>query len=239
MLEYFALFFSIISVIIMLIILFKFKKLFSTDSIIEKTRARMNQFITDINKNANADIELLNESTRRIRSLLKDADDKMQSFNEATQRLREMIAETEKITRKNRTKKVTVGNPIYNDINAKNVSYEKPKNKINPYAKNYIDPNSSYQIKMNNVQGFLFDENDMILKDETKVTADGAAYKEVPLIITKVYDDNVDIQNADNDLNEKVLKLFAGGMKVEEIAAKLNCSTSEVQFIIDMEIPQN
>ena len=91
-----ALFFSIISVLIMIIILFKFKKLFSTDSIIEKTRDRMNKLIADINRNANNDIELLNESTRRIRVLLKDADEKMQSFNEATERLREMNAETEK-----------------------------------------------------------------------------------------------------------------------------------------------
>ena len=42
-----ALFFSIISVLIMIIILFKFKKLFSTDSIIEKTRDRMNKLIAD------------------------------------------------------------------------------------------------------------------------------------------------------------------------------------------------
>ena len=88
----------------MIIILFKFKKLFSTDSIIEKTRDRMNKLIADINRNANNDIELLNESTRRIRVLLKDADEKMQSFNEATERLREMIAETEKLSKKSRKK---------------------------------------------------------------------------------------------------------------------------------------
>ena len=51
-----ALFFSIVSVLIMIIILFKFKKLFSTDSIIEKTRDRMNKLIADINRNANNDI---------------------------------------------------------------------------------------------------------------------------------------------------------------------------------------
>ena len=62
----------------------------------------MNKLIADINRNANNDIELLNESTRRIRALLKDADEKMQSFNEATERLREMIAETEKISSGNK-----------------------------------------------------------------------------------------------------------------------------------------
>lgn len=236
MLEYIALFFSIICVVIMSIILFKFKKLFSTDSIIEKTRARMNQLISDINRNANTDIELLNESTRRIRSLLKDADEKMTAFNEATQRLREMIAETEKLTNKNRTKKIFVNNSLY-DENPLKSSYS-DKQKKNQYIKNYIDPDSSYEIKNDDGQGTLFDENDMILKDETKITPEGAAYKEVPLIITKVYDDNAISENLNNSFNDKVAKLFANGMTVEEIATELKCSTSEVQFIIDMGITQ-
>ena len=75
----------------------------------------------------------------------------------------------------------------------------------------------------------------MILKDETKVTAEGAAYKEVPLIITKVYDDNAALnEKSDTSLGTKVSRMYANGMTVEEIALELDCSTSEVQFIIDM-----
>ena len=228
-----ALFFSIISVLIMIIILFKFKKLFSTDSIIEKTRDRMNKLIADINRNANNDIELLNESTRRIRVLLKDADEKMQSFNEATERLREMIAETEKVSKKSKAKKIAES-PIYSEIPKKNVQ-DKTKLKNHPYEKNFIDPNSSYEVTNNESLGSLFDESDLILKDETKVTAEGAAYKEVPLIITKVYDDNASVNvNSENSLSTKVSRMYANGMTVEEIALELDCSTSEVQFIIDM-----
>ena len=228
-----ALFFSIVSVLIMIIILFKFKKLFSTDSIIEKTRDRMNKLIADINRNANNDIELLNESTRRIRVLLKDADEKMQSFNEATERLREMIAETEKVSKKSKAKKIAE-RPIYSEIPKKNVQ-DKTKLKNHPYEKNFIDPNSSYEVKNNESLGSLFDESDLILKDETKVTAEGAAYKEVPLIITKVYDDNASVNvNSGNSLSTKVSRMYANGMTVEEIALELDCSTSEVQFIIDM-----
>lgn len=228
-----ALFFSIVSVLIMIIILFKFKKLFSTDSIIEKTRDRMNKLIADINRNANNDIELLNESTRRIRVLLKDADEKMQSFNEATERLREMIAETEKVSKKSKAKKIAES-PIYSEIPKKNVQ-DKTKLKNHPYEKNFIDPNSSYEVTNNESLGSLFDESDLILKDETKVTAEGAAYKEVPLIITKVYDDNASVNvNSENSLSTKVSRMYANGMTVEEIALELDCSTSEVQFIIDM-----
>ena len=229
-----ALFFSIVSVLIMIIILFKFKKLFSTDSIIEKTRDRMNKLIADINRNANNDIELLNESTRRIRVLLKDADEKMQCFNEATERLREMIAETEKVSKKSKIKRIAES-AIYSDAQKKSVQ-EKIKQKKNvPHEKTFIDPNSSYEVTNNESLGALFDENDLVLKDETKVTAEGAAYKEVPLIITKVYDDNVALNaNSDNSLGTKVSRMYANGMTVEEIALELDCSTSEVQFIIDM-----
>ena len=229
-----ALFFSIISVLIMIIILFKFKKLFSTDSIIEKTRDRMNKLIADINRNANNDIELLNESTRRIRVLLKDADEKMQSFNEATERLREMIAETEKLSKKSKIKRIAES-AIYSDAQKKSVQ-EKSKQKKNvPHEKTFIDPNSSYEVTNNESLGALFDENDLVLKDETKVTAEGAAYKEVPLTITKVYDDNVALNaNSDNSLGTKVSRMYANGMTVEENALELDCSTTEVQFIIDM-----
>lgn len=229
-----ALFFSIISVLIMIIILFKFKKLFSTDSIIEKTRDRMNKLIADINRNANNDIELLNESTRRIRVLLKDADEKMQSFNEATERLREMIAETEKVSKKSKVKRIAES-AIYSDAQKKSVQEKNKQKKNVPHEKTFIDPNSSYEVTNNESLGALFDENDLVLKDETKVTAEGAAYKEVPLIITKVYDDNVALNaNSDNSLGTKVSRMYANGMTVEEIALELDCSTSEVQFIIDM-----
>ena len=75
------------------------------------------------------------------------------------------------------------------------------------------------------------------MKDETVVTPDGAAYKEVPLIVTKVYDDSKDAvknQNTNSSLKEKVEKLFNQGMQVDDIAQELSCPASEVQFIIDM-----
>ena len=157
----------------------------------------------------------------------------MQSFNEATERLREMIAETEKVSKKSKAKKIAES-PIYSEIPKKNVQ-NKTKLKNHPYEKNFIDPNSSYEVTNNESLGSLFDESDLILKDETKVTAEGAAYKEVPLIITKVYDDNASVNvNSDNSLGTKVSRMYANGMTVEEIALELDCSTSEVQFIIDM-----
>ena len=233
-----ALFISLVSFILMIVILIRFKKLFSTDSIIDKTKSQMNRVIMDVNNNANRDLELINESSRRLRALLNEADKKMENFREATQLLRTTIAEAEKVVKK----------------------------------KTAIDPEASFRVNknMNFQQGSLFDEvapeQKSVLKDETIVTPEGAAFKEVPLIITKVYDDkpkkeesqaNVSStavkeyppkagasaaalsklstsQKSDSSLQEKVEKLFKQGMQIEDIAVELSCSTSEVQFIIDM-----
>ena len=235
-----ALFISLVSLILMIVILIRFKKLFSTDSIIDKTKSQMNRVIMDVNNNANRDLELINESSRRLRALLNEADKKMENFREATQLLRTTIAEAEKVVKK----------------------------------KTAIDPEATFRVNknMNFQQGSLFDEPEekseakSVLKDETIVTPDGAAFKEVPLIITKVYDDKPKkeespantsspavkeyppkagasaaalsklstSQKSDSSLQEKVEKLFKQGMQIEDIAVELSCSTSEVQFIIDM-----
>ena len=232
MAAYIALFIALVSLILMIVILVRFKKLFSTDAIIEKTKSQMNRVIMDVNNNANRDLELINESSRRLRALLNEADKKMESFREATQLLRDTIAEAEKAGRGRSVKTAFVENERFAEI--------KPvgqKTKKNPY----IDPDASYTINKNTSiqQGSLFDEPEekSILKDETVVTPDGAAYKEVPLIVTKVYDDSKDTvkeQNTNNSLKEKVEKLFNQGMQVDDIAQELSCPASEVQFIIDM-----
>lgn len=228
MAAYIAIFLSSISIILMIVILVRFKKLFSTEQIVEATKAQMNRVIKDVNNNANRDIELINESNKRTRALLNDADHKMEQFRQASELLRETIAEAEKITSRHGGKTVYMKNTY-----RKPATVTEKKSRPNPY----INPNDAYEIKKDDSQRSLFDEveEDDILKDETKITSDGAAYKEVPLIITKIYDDQTPEQKKSNkSLNEKVEKLFRQGMNVEDIAAELSCSIGEVQFIIDM-----
>ncbi len=222
MATYIALFLSLVSLILMIVILIRFKKLFSTDAIIDKTKAQMNRVITDVNNNANRDLELINESSRRLRALLNEADKKMEHFREAEQLLQNTIAEAEK---------------------------SGSKHHVNTSTKTSIDPDASYRVRTvppaAGVQQSLFDEIEKepekktIIKDETIVTNDGAAYKEVPVINTKVYDDKITWTqkpktSSESPLKEKVEKLFNQGMQIEDIAAELSCPTSEVQFISDM-----
>ena len=234
MATYIALFLSLVSLILMIVILIRFKKLFSTDAIIDKTKAQMNRVITDVNNNANRDLELINESSRRLRALLNEADKKMETFREATQLLRNMIAEAENVKAGHKNKSIFVESERFSDI--KPVGQKTKKN-------TYINPDDSFAVTNNapSHQGSLFDEPEVktVLKDETVVTQEGAAYKEVPLINTKVYDDKITWTqkpktSSESPLKEKVEKLFNQGMQIEDIAAELSCPTSEVQFIIDM-----
>ena len=229
MLAYIAIFLSTISITLMVIILIKFKKIFTTDKIIEKTKNQMNRVIIDVNNNANRDIQLINEATKRTRALLNDADRKMDQFRQASQLLDNKIANAEKSSFNTPARSVIIENDYKTNINR----YDTVKTKkSNPY----INPNDAYEIKKPNQQSLFDEENDnSVFSDVTKVTDDGAAYKEVPLIITKIYDDQVNEKKKSNkQIDEKVEKLFRQGMNVDDIAAELSCSIAEVQFIIDM-----
>lgn len=238
--SYIAIFLCIVAIILFSVILFRFKKLFSTEHILEKTKKYMENMINDINTNANRDMELMNESSKRMRSLLKDADLQTQRFNEAAERLKNLIGEAEKHTKNHSKPQIYQTNKNVSDIpsiaKAKKTSHSNVM-AIKAYSK--VSPEDAFKINKNQPQNSLFDEvseEKSILKDETLVTPDGAALKEVPLIITKVYDDEKikTVEEKEKNLNEKVQMLYDAGHGVEEIATELSCSVTEVQFIIDM-----
>ena len=208
MLSYVAIFLSLVAIVLLIIVLIRFKKNYSiTDSVTQKLEAKMNRFITDVNNNASRDLDLINEATKRINALMNDADRKMELFREATQRLRDMIAETEKAGSAKLAQ--TQNSPI------QSTTFKNP-------------PKQNPPIKNQPLQNTLFD------RDETNITPDGTAYKEVPLLKARVYDDKTVVSSSNKPLKEKVEKLFNQGMQINDIAKDLSCSISEVQFIIDM-----
>ena len=233
----------IINIILWVIFLVKFKKLFSTDKIIETTTEKMNRLVKDIDKATDRDLSLTRESEKRIRELLTESEKEMELFREAGQRLREMIAEAERLTRKAETK-----SPIYNPnievIKAKPTPAQPVRKNIDAYIhnssgykkENQIDSESTYRVTTPEQQE-LFTEESSITDTVTNVTQDGAAYKEVPLIITKVYEEKpIDSENKNKKKNitKAVQELYNNGLTVEQIANELYCSITEVQLIIDM-----
>lgn len=231
MLVYIAIILSFISITLSIIAIIHFNKKCSSENISNEIASHVEKFINTINRNAHMDLELINDSTKRIKALINEADIKMDNFREASNMLRNMIAEVEKINKKSGTAPVYIETKKLDNIYP--VGYEKNESKK-------IDPNASYSVnKLPVQQASLFDEPETevsksILKDETNVMPDGTAYKEVPLIITKVFDDKKVNTSSNKEIKEKVEKLFRQGMQSDEIAKELSCPLFEVEFIIDM-----
>ena len=210
-----------VNIILWIIMLVRFKRLFSTDKIVEKTEQQLNHLIKEIDTAADRDTYLAKETSKRIKNQIEEAEQRMELFNQATTRLRDMIAEADKI---NKGQKYTL--------------------------KPVVDPDAAYEVKVSNKkpeQGNLFEQNNdtysdlkkkkPIQKNETIVTPDGAAYHEIPLVITKVFDEKetkLTESEKRKQLSMNVRRLFSEGLSADEISQKLNCSITEVQFIIDL-----
>ena len=242
----------IINIILWVVFLVRFKKLFSTDKIINTTTEKMNKLVMEIDKATERNIFLTDASEKKIQKLLDEADKNMELFKEANRRLRDMISEAEKVS-----KRSEIRSPIYEPVREVIREEIKPqpktervvKKNIDAYLQNsrkVIDSESTFKV-VDSVQQDLFEES----KDErnkrpeqpkvditdtvTTITEDGAAYKEVPLIITRVYDEKpVPKENKKKNLTKAVQELYNNGLTVQQIANELSCSITEVQLIIDM-----
>ena len=62
---YFVLILSVINILLFFIFLLKFKSIFSTDSILEKTTKRVDKIIAELNENAQRDIDLVGSSSKK------------------------------------------------------------------------------------------------------------------------------------------------------------------------------
>jgi len=247
---YIALFISLVCVIFLIVILFKVKNKFETGNILEKSQIYMEKMVADMNKNAMRDIDIVNQNSKQLRELILQAENTINSFNEATDRLRSMIGEAEKLNVSDNAIRQALQpeRPVHyaenkNVAPLKTVSQRNKESLANKYKTNStpVDPNATYQVTAmpdgQPVQKSLFDNT-----EEIKVTNDGAAYKEVPVIHTRILDERpastnyIDISHSRRSLSDKVNELFAKGYPVEEIARQLSCSVTEVQTIIDLGI---
>ena len=194
-----------LNIILWVVLLIRFKNLFSTDKIIENTREKVNRIIKDVDTATDRNTYLTKEMQRRLEKAVQDAQTRMELFNQATERLRDMIAEADRINKGN--------------VPAAKVKYVEPEIEMEPERVREPEP-----VKPAKKQ----------IKQETLTKP---SYSDMPLVISKIYQDKATsekIQEIQNDKSFLVQKKLDQGMTPEEIAASLNCSITEIQFIIDM-----
>lgn len=176
---------TIINIILWLIFLLKFKKLFSTDDIISKTRDELNSLIKDINNNTQRDITLVDDRIKQLKAVVAEADRRLNAVRE-------------------QTKKEQLENQYTIKLN-EGITKAKTKtlqqNVVDKYKKNSSTTVKEKKNKEENMPELFFSEKPI----KPKI-----------------------------DFPEQVRKLYDMGKSIDEIAVELSRSTTEVQFVLDI-----
>ncbi len=77
------------------------------------------------------------------------------------------------------------------------------------------------------------------MNTDIHVDSQGAAYAQIPVVAPKVFvsETLADLSKAPETLKDKILKLYDQGYDADVISRELDCSATEVQFVLDIERP--
>ncbi|MBM7023368.1 hypothetical protein [Treponema sp. Marseille-Q4523] len=214
-----------INVALWVIFLIRFKRLFSPDDVIEKTRAEMDNMIRDINNNTVRAIDIIDDRKKQLNRLIEEADRRIA------------------LARSEEAKKISVS-ALRDTLDKKAVS-EVSRRAANTYKKNAPRsrpaPDASYAVTgegeaISERQHSLFDDRqeEVRTKTEMNVMRDGTSYAKVPVIKPDVYFSETPIIPKKN-FTKQVLEMAEMGLAIEQIAKQLSCSKTEVQMILDMQ----
>ena len=221
-------FLCIANLLLWLLFLLKFKKLFSTEDIIEKTKNELNKLVRDINNNTDRNVTIYNECSRNLKNLISETERKIELLEN---RLRLLNDEQ---------KKNNLASVLQNTVTQKKNSSHKMQDVANAYKMNEVSPKSysitesGREVVNNSEQKILFDDNNSTISTVANVTVNtnGTSYAEIPIVVPSVFAGEIPV-DPKKELKIKVIKLYEQGSSVEEIASTLGCSVVEVQYIID------
>lgn len=237
MVLFFSVAFTFINIVLWIVMLVKFRKLFSTDDIITRTRKEMNSLVRDINNNASRNIDLLENRIEKLRALIGEADKKISLIEGELAKQNTAAALQHQI--KPSHKKASIGKtPAQRAVEKYKVA---AGTKFSHESYELTAEGEAYRNDFSE-QGSLFVQStqaDSMAQNklpETQVTVseDGAATAQVPVILPKIYFAEDQITASKKSFDETVLELYDNGYSVEEISKKLSCSTTEVLFVIDL-----
>lgn len=209
-------FLVVFNILAWVVFLRNFKKLFTTEDVIEKAKSEINRIVIDLNANAERNISIIDDKINRLRALIAEAEKKIKlldDINTKTAALNDFRVKMEKSARKNIL-------PEKNYL--KTAELPNPEN-----AENLQD----------GVQSTLFDEVSS-LNEQVRIQNNNsaAAYSRETIASPEVSVLGASLKvRSKSDLKDSIISLFDAGFSVEEIAAKLNCSTTEVSFALSLE----
>lgn len=220
-----------------IVFLRNFKKLFTTEDIVESTKNEMENILKDFNRQTERNLSLLDNSISRIKYLNADAEKKIKVLSEM-ERSQLEVADFHK--------KITQGkpSPAGGNHNAKQAvsAYEKTRNSSSKKNISIDDTvvltREGEQLTVQPMQQTLFSEKPEIpVNSDMIMDSHGASYTEIPVVTPDVYvpEQLVSLSKAPEDLNQKILRMYDQGYEPDAIATELSCSVTEVQFVLSVE----
>ncbi len=221
--------FCFLNVALWVVMLTRFKKLFTADDIIAEYQKELHSMTVDVDQHASRTISIIENAEKELKALIAEAERRI-------------------VLAKNELAKQEQSKALLQRLNAKTAPAARqkqsaPSRAASVYAQAQAD--SSYALtgagrRQAAVQGSLFDSDEPV-KNETHmqepnlftVNHSGASYASVPVI-------SPDVSFVENpirpqkDFSEQVRELASFGHSVDEIARALERSTTEVQFVLDM-----
>lgn len=235
-------FFCILNIVLWIFFLSRYKSFFSTDEILESTRAELDRMIADVNRNAGRNIDIIEDRIKELKAVVAEADRHIALAQNELEKQKNLAAFQQKIAKS--APQRSGGNYLHSaaDKYKRNSSQQGPRQSSKHSDEMYGLTAEGKQFVNNehNTQADLFDQ----IPDEREIVSDtGTVFsverEEPPVTKVPVFSPNVSY--ADNPIEPKksfremVHDLNLVGHSVEEIAMELGRSTTEVQMVLDMD----
>lgn len=224
---------TFINLLLWLVFLIRFKKLFSVDDTMTKFRDGMDSLIKDAQRNTLSNINLIEEKIKELKAASAEAERKVAI-------LRHELDSSEK-------------SAVFQarlNMQAESFSLKEPEKPAAKKGRARASKRGASKIaaayKQNELPGEdeavaltgLFKENaqkSLFEEPQITVTKDGDAYGKVPIVKTKIVASDNPIKPK-KPFARRVRELAELGKSVEEIASETDHSTTEVQLVLDTSI---
>ncbi|MCI5523895.1 MAG: hypothetical protein PUI24_03020 [Spirochaetales bacterium] len=231
-----AVFLIIFNLIMWIIFAFKFKKIFSTDDIMNKTRNQINGMLTNLSNHTGTSISVIEDRIEKLKAICADAERKVEFLRSEIKK-----AESTKV--------------FQEKLAALSVENSVPKKNEQKHSNPYVNRYKNEQLQVS-----LFSENDINQENKGErlegkrlslqtdslhsepehknETEDKENYLEkvhqIPVIEPEVFlaENPVKIEK---NISATVKELLKQGFTIEEIASKTKRSIQEIQFLADFD----
>lgn len=223
----------VINLVLWLIFFLKFKRLFSTDDVIQKTREQYDLLLTDVNRNALQNIDLIQMKIDELQALIDVADrrlstiDSEQNFiNQKKQLIPESKAEKAYSRKNPKSDNENIASAVIDQDQAFELDFDLKKVKRKSAA-------AVQEEKPARRRNLKSSSSDSLKSEPLPVTQTKKQPAETDNGMPRIYMSANPIQTQ-KTFQEQVRKLYDAGYTVDQIAHELNKSTTEVELIVEM-----